>query len=110
MPPTEPQPFPNAHSSISPAVGESIRPVVVPPTFVDRRRKDSDDDASPSSRERRQFGNSHLDLSEDGRELAAAIDAYKVQYRRRYLTCDEMLNVIRSLGYARPTDRSIGDA
>ena len=63
--------------------------------FVDRRQSSSNDRGI----ERRQFGNSYRDLSEPGRELAEAIDAYKVQHRRRYITTDEMLQVIRELGY-----------
>lgn len=53
--------------------------------------------------ERRQFGNSHRNLSVAGRELAESIDAYKVEHRRRYITPDEMLEVITALGY-RKTD------
>ncbi len=49
--------------------------------------------------ERRQFGNSHAALSPDARELAEAIDSYKIQNRRRYITFEEMLQVIHSLGY-----------
>jgi hypothetical protein len=49
--------------------------------------------------ERRQFGSSHLGLSDEGRELAFAIDQYKLQNHRRYLTCDEMLKVLTDLGY-----------
>ena len=49
--------------------------------------------------ERRQFGNNYADLSDDGAELAQAIDQYKLLNRRRYITFDEMLSVIQSLGY-----------
>ncbi|WP_165440508.1 hypothetical protein [Rubripirellula amarantea] len=69
-------------------------------SFVDRR---STEVVKPGSSERRQFGNSHFGLSEDGRELALAIDQYKVKHHRRYLTCDEMIEVIQSLGYSRAT-------
>ncbi len=65
--------------------------------FVERRRRASN--ASERQGERRQFGSSHTGLSDDGRELAAAIDQYKVQHHRRYLTCDEMLSVLHNLGY-----------
>lgn len=65
------------------------------PGFVDRRQSSGKDRGI----ERRQFGNSYRDLTEPGRELAEAIDAYKVQHRRRYITTDEMLQVIRELGY-----------
>jgi hypothetical protein len=64
--------------------------------FIDRRQTV----AAPGSLvERRQFGNSHARLSPDARELAEAIDRYKVQHRRRFITSEEMLNVIASLGY-----------
>ncbi len=63
--------------------------------FVDRRSPDS----SSINGERRQFGSSHAGLSEAGRELALAIDEYKVQNHRRYITCDEMLGVLTELGY-----------
>lgn len=64
-------------------------------SFVDRRSKDD----TSTGFERRQFGNSHATLSPDARELAEAIDAYKVEHRRRYITFEEMLKVIQSLGY-----------
>ncbi|MEO1618477.1 MAG: hypothetical protein AAFV88_21675 [Planctomycetota bacterium] len=63
--------------------------------FVDRRREGS----GSGNGERRQFGSSHDGLSEAGRELALAIDQYKLQHHRRYITCDEMLLVISHLGY-----------
>ncbi len=63
--------------------------------FVDRRSSGKD----AVSRERRQFGSSHAHLSAPGRELAIAIDEYKVQNHRRYITCDEMLSVLTQLGY-----------
>jgi hypothetical protein len=65
------------------------------PGFVDRRTARND----IRGIERRQFGNSYRNLSEAGRELAEAIDAYKVEHRRRYITTDEMLEVISRLGY-----------
>ncbi len=63
--------------------------------FVDRRKSGADSRGI----ERRQFGNSYRNLSEAGRELAEAIDTYKVEHRRRYITTDEMLEVISRLGY-----------
>ena len=51
--------------------------------------------------ERRQFANSYDELSPDAAELARAIDGYKVQHRRRFVTFEEMLAVIKSLGYRR---------
>jgi hypothetical protein len=51
--------------------------------------------------ERRQFANSYDELSPDAADLARAIDGYKVQHRRRFVTFEEMLSVIKSLGYKR---------
>ena len=62
----------------------------------DRRSTDA---TASSQSERRQFGSSHEGLSENGRELALAIDQYKMQHHRRYITCDEMLHILTQLGY-----------
>jgi hypothetical protein len=51
--------------------------------------------------DRRQFGNTYDDLSAEARELALAIDAYKLKKGRRFINFDEMLEVIQSLGYHR---------
>ena len=51
--------------------------------------------------ERRQFANTYDELSPDAAELARAIDGYKVQHRRRFITFEEMIAVIKSLGYKR---------
>ncbi len=80
------QPFPGSHDHIAPDNN----------TFVDRRTTAATGQQQP---ERRQFGSSHSRLSPAGRELAVAIDEYKVQHHRRYLTCDEMLSVMTRLGY-----------
>ena len=65
--------------------------------FTDRRSK------APSIvgpvRERRQFTNSHEELSLEAGDLARAIDEYKLIHRRRFITYEEMLSVIKSLGY-----------
>jgi hypothetical protein len=65
--------------------------------FVDRRNYDAV--TVPPATERRQFADSHEGLSPSARELALAIDAYKVRHRRRFLSYEEMLAVIESLGY-----------
>jgi hypothetical protein len=70
-----------------------------PETFVDRRSSSLDGDVA--ARERRQFANSHDELSPEAAELARAIDGYKLQHRRRFITFEEMLSVIKSLGYNR---------
>ena len=65
--------------------------------FVDRRNYDCP--GSPPNAERRQFSNSHNELTPDAKELATAIDEYKLVHRRRFITYEEMLGVVRSLGY-----------
>ena len=67
--------------------------------FLDRRASGSSD--GQPVRERRQFANSHDELSPEAAELAQAIDGYKLQHRRRFITFEEMLAVIQSLGYQR---------
>ena len=52
--------------------------------------------------ERRQFTNSYAELSPEARQLANAIDRYKLVHRRRIIDYEEMLGVIKSLGYRRP--------
>jgi hypothetical protein len=68
-------------------------------SFVDRRGPVSAD-GEPLF-ERRQFANSYEELSPDAADLARAIDGYKVQHRRRFVTFEEMLSVIKSLGYSK---------
>ena len=34
-------------------------------------------------------------------ELALAIDRYKLAHRRRFITYEEMLSVVKSLGYSK---------
>ncbi len=79
-------------SSVQPAITSAPNPESV---FVDRRQQN----ASSPGAERRQFGNSHHNLTAEGRVLAEAIDAYKVNNRRRYITTDELLQVLNGLGY-----------
>jgi hypothetical protein len=68
-----------------------------PQVFIDRR----DHDAAQGSpnRERRQFADSRDELSPEARVLANTIDEYKLVHRRRFITYEEMLQVIKSLGY-----------
>jgi len=76
--------------------GASSAPVAT--GFVERR---SMINPPTHSKERRQFANSHTGLTEEASQLAQAIDKYKLMNRRRYITFEEMLNVIKSLGYSR---------
>lgn len=66
-------------------------------TFRDRR--DTSGNAVPPGVERRQFSNAHDDLSPEARDLAVAIDEYKVRHRRRFITFEEILAVMKELGY-----------
>lgn len=65
--------------------------------FVDRRNYQGHIGAAPV--ERRQFTNSYEELSPEARELAQAIDAYKLLHRRRFITYEEMLSVMLEIGY-----------
>jgi hypothetical protein len=79
---------------------ESVAAHVAGPTdgsFVDRRREKQDG----LFRERRQFTNSHDGLTDEAGELARAIDSYKARHRRRFINYEEMLAVVKSLGYSR---------
>jgi hypothetical protein len=66
-------------------------------SFIDRRGPEIK--PTPPGVERRQFVNTYDGLSPRAHELAQAIDQYKVQHRRRFITFEEMLDVIESLGY-----------
>ena len=67
--------------------------------FVDRRAYSGFAEDSSSEGERRQFVDSYDGLSPEAAELARAIDGYKVRHRRRFITFEEMLSVVTSLGY-----------
>ncbi|MEL6105712.1 MAG: hypothetical protein AAFU85_06745 [Planctomycetota bacterium] len=95
MPTSDPTPAALTQGSF--VVGNALGSAAKPSGFIDRRREDNSGGAS----ERRQFGSSHEGLTPEGRELALAIDQYKLQHHRRYITCDEMMLVIRSLGYSK---------
>jgi hypothetical protein len=66
-------------------------------TYTDRRSNAPGEHSA--SGERRQFTNSHEELSPEARELATSIDQYKIRHRRRFITYEEMLVVMQSLGY-----------
>lgn len=67
--------------------------------FVDRRNQGGQ--GGPPGHERRQFSNTYEELSQEARELGQAIDSYKVMHRRRFITYEEMLSVVKSLGYSK---------
>lgn len=70
-----------------------------PANFIDRRGQPSD--GQDQVLERRQFAESRDSLNPEVRELAEAIDAYKLAHHRRYVTLAEVLEVIKDLGYRR---------
>jgi hypothetical protein len=84
-----------------------------PAPFVERRaaRASGEPSARPegaAGAERRQFSNSYRELSPDARELAQAIDRYKLERRRRIISFEEMLSVLRELGYRKTDDVPAG--
>jgi hypothetical protein len=68
-----------------------------PEPFIDRRSY-APGTGKPGL-ERRQFTNSYQELSPAARELAQAIDGYKLLHRRRFINYEEMLSVMQSIGY-----------
>jgi hypothetical protein len=55
--------------------------------------------AGPPGVERRQFSDSRDSDRPEVRQLAEAVDQYKLLHRRRFVTFDELYDVIVSLGY-----------
>lgn len=68
-----------------------------PAPFLDRRM--NPEGTRPEGPERRQFQNSHASERPDVAELAQAVDCYKLQHRRRFITYAELFQVIADLGY-----------
>lgn len=66
------------------------------PEFVDRR---SERGGSSPHTERRQFSDTRKTSRPEVDELATAIDEYKVRNRRRFITFEEIYDVMTSLGY-----------
>ena len=64
--------------------------------FVDRRQPDR---GMEGGRERRQFRDGNRSDRPEVAELADAVDNYKLQNRRRFITFEELFDVIAGLGY-----------
>lgn len=67
------------------------------PGFVDRRTSND----GPPGVERRQFSSSPNSDRPEVNELAEAVDNYKLRHRRRFITYEELYDVMASLGYHR---------
>lgn len=65
--------------------------------FMDRRQRD--EGTGSASLERRQFRDGNRSARPEVAELADAIDEYKVTHRRRFITFEELFDVMASLGY-----------
>ena len=68
-----------------------------PVGFVDRRQNGSN--SRTEGHERRQFGNNYSNLRPEVQEFAEAVDRYKLMHRRRFITYEELYDVMASLGY-----------
>jgi hypothetical protein len=66
------------------------------PSFADRRLTGG---ARSDGRERRQFIDSRQTFRPEVIELAEAVDQYKLRHRRRFITFEELYDVIAELGY-----------
>ena len=68
-------------------------------TFQDRRSSNVNTPEEGNRPERRQFSDARQSDRPEVDELAKAIDAYKMKHRRRFITFEEIYDVIVSLGY-----------
>lgn len=69
------------------------------PLFVDRRQVPGG--RSDGTVERRQFLASHASTRPEVKELAEAVDLYKLNNRRRFITYEELFDLMTTLGYHR---------
>lgn len=65
--------------------------------FVDRRQNRGT--GTTPGAERRQFADSRNTTRPEVDELAKAVDQYKLRHRRRFITFEELYDVMVSLGY-----------
>jgi hypothetical protein len=66
------------------------------PDFVDRR---ATTEGQAPGVERRQFRDGNRSARPEVAEFADAIDDYKIRHRRRFITFEELYDVMVSLGY-----------
>jgi len=67
----------------------------VRPGFVNRRESDN----GAGGRERRQFRDGNRSARPEVAELADAVDTYKLDNRRRFITFEELFDLMQGLGY-----------
>ena len=67
--------------------------------FVERRQHEAN--STPGGSERRQFRDGNRSDRPEVAELANAVDDYKLAHRRRFITFEELFDVMASLGYHR---------
>lgn len=68
-----------------------------PGSFIDRRQ--SSTSRADGGSERRQFINAQPAGRPEVQELAEAVDQYKLRHRRRFITFEELYDVMATLGY-----------
>ncbi len=79
---------------------DSIAPInAVGESFADRR--DPTNQRQSQGFERRQFTNSMSEYSEEAAELGSAVDQYKLMHRRRFINYEELLTIMKSIGYSK---------
>lgn len=67
--------------------------------FVERRQRDASE--VKSTPERRQFRDGDRSARPEVAEFANAVDDYKIAHHRRFITFEELYDVMASLGYHR---------
>ncbi len=67
--------------------------------FEDRRN--TEESEAPRGLERRQFRDTHNAERPEVAEMAEAIDQYKIRHRRRFITFEELFDVMIDLGYTK---------
>jgi hypothetical protein len=75
-------------------ISAPIEQVAIP--FVERRQSNV---GRRDGAERRQFVDSRQSFRPEATELAEAVDRYKLRHRRRFITFEELFDVMTELGY-----------
>ncbi len=77
---------------IQPPIGEQPETL-----FVERRQHGGS--GIPIGQERRQFRDGDCSVRPEVAEFANAVDDYKIARHRRFITFEELFDVMKSLGY-----------